>query len=100
MARSAKPWYRKDRKAWFVTIDGTRHNLGSDRTEAFRQFHTLMREPKNPSKIYFVKSPFDCRLSATPRKEIGRWQRNRRFMSVVVRSVWRAILRSKVIIGS
>lgn len=46
MARSAKPWYRKDRKAWFVTIDGTRHNLGPDRTEAFRQFHALMREPK------------------------------------------------------
>ncbi|MEI6539410.1 MAG: site-specific integrase, partial [Planctomycetota bacterium] len=47
MARSAKPWYRKDRKAWFVTIDGIRHNLGPDKTEAFRQFHALMREPKH-----------------------------------------------------
>ena len=47
MARSAKPWYRKDRKAWFVTIGGVRHNLGSDKAEALRQFHALMREPKH-----------------------------------------------------
>ncbi len=46
MARSAKPWYRKDRKAWFVTIAGVRHNLGPDRTEAFRQFHALMKDPR------------------------------------------------------
>jgi site-specific recombinase XerD len=45
MARSAKPWYRKDRKSWFVTIAGVRHNLGPDKSEAFRQFHALMREP-------------------------------------------------------
>lgn len=45
MARSAKPWYRKDRKSWFVTIAGVRHNLGPDKTEAFKQFHSLMREP-------------------------------------------------------
>jgi site-specific recombinase XerD len=45
MARSAKPWYRKDRKSWFVTIAGVRHNLGPDKAEAFKQFHTMMREP-------------------------------------------------------
>ena len=45
MARSAKPWYRKDRKCWFVTIAGVRHNLGPEKSEAFRQFHDLMREP-------------------------------------------------------
>ena len=47
MARSAKPWYRKDRKAWFVTIGGVRHNLGSEKAEALRQFHALMREPQH-----------------------------------------------------
>jgi integrase len=46
MARTAKPWFRKDRRIWQVTINGVRHNLGSDKTEAFRQFHALMREPK------------------------------------------------------
>jgi|GEM_PF-7135284 len=52
MSRIARPWYRKDRKAWFVTIAGTRHNLGSDKAEAIRQYHALMREPK----LHVVKS--------------------------------------------
>jgi hypothetical protein len=47
MARSAKPWFRRDRKAWFVTIDGVRHNLGPDKNEAFRKFHTLMQQQKH-----------------------------------------------------
>ena len=46
MARTPKPWYRKDRKAWFVTIDGKRHNLGPNRKSALRQFHELMSEPQ------------------------------------------------------
>lgn len=53
MARTPKPWYRKDRKAWFVTIDGQRHNLGPERADAFRLFHELMARPKKravPSK--------------------------------------------------
>ena len=46
MARTPKPWHRKDRKCWFVTIDGLRHNLGPDRKSAFQQFHELMARPK------------------------------------------------------
>lgn len=46
MARTPKPWYRKDRKAWFVTIDGQRHNLGAEREAAFQQFHEMMARPK------------------------------------------------------
>ncbi|MCC7421046.1 MAG: tyrosine-type recombinase/integrase [Planctomycetaceae bacterium] len=45
MARSPKPWFRKDRDAWFVTLDGRRHNLGPDREAAFRRFHQMMAEP-------------------------------------------------------
>lgn len=45
MARAPKPWYRKDRKSWFVTIDGERHNLGPDRAAAKEQFHELMLRP-------------------------------------------------------
>ena len=48
MARTSKPWYRKDRKAWFVTIEGERHNLGPDRKLAHQQFHELMRRPEKP----------------------------------------------------
>lgn len=46
MAREPKPWYRKDRDAWFVTIAGTRHNLGPNKKKALERFYALMREPK------------------------------------------------------
>ena len=46
MARRPKPWYRKSRGAWFVTLDGAQHNLGPDKNEAFEQFYELMREPQ------------------------------------------------------
>lgn len=46
MARNPKPWYRNDREAWFVTLNGERHNLGPNREAAFRRFHELMLEPK------------------------------------------------------
>ncbi len=42
MPRKPQPWYRKDRNAWFVNIDGQRHNLGSDKKAAERRFHALM----------------------------------------------------------
>lgn len=42
MARTPKPWYRKDRQSWCVTINGTRHNLGPDREQAHQRFHELM----------------------------------------------------------
>ncbi|MCE9561169.1 MAG: tyrosine-type recombinase/integrase [Planctomycetes bacterium] len=44
MARAPKPWFREDRQAYFVTICGTRHNLGSDKKEADRRFHELMAQ--------------------------------------------------------
>lgn len=42
MPRDPKPWFRKDRDAWFVTIGGRRHNLGPDRDAAFVRFYELM----------------------------------------------------------
>ena len=45
MARTPKPWYWKNRKSWFVTIDGERHNLGPDRAAAKDQYHALMLRP-------------------------------------------------------
>jgi len=49
MARSPKPWYRQDRDAWFVTIDGVRHNLGPDREKALTCFHAMMANPEKRS---------------------------------------------------
>jgi hypothetical protein len=46
MARWPKPWFREDRKAWFVTIEGVRHNLGGAKREAFESFYRLMRQPQ------------------------------------------------------
>src|SRR5437763_1106566 len=49
MARLPKPWWRKDRDAWFVTIEGKRINLGPDRGSAFRRFYELMGQPRRRS---------------------------------------------------
>lgn len=48
MARAPKPWFREDRQAYFVTIRGTRHNLGPDKKEADRRFHELMARGDDP----------------------------------------------------
>lgn len=37
-----KPFYRKNRRCWYVLIRGTEHKLGSDREAAFKAFHLLM----------------------------------------------------------
>ena len=30
----SKPWYRPNRGVWYVTIEGTQHNLGPDKEDA------------------------------------------------------------------
>jgi integrase len=45
MARLPKPWYWEERKSYYVTIRGERHNLGEDKVEADRKFHELMARP-------------------------------------------------------
>src|SRR5690242_6638915 len=62
MARRAQPWYRADRKIWCVTINGTRHNLGSKKKEAYDRFHDLMRQPRRQkvlaTSVAAVMDPF------------------------------------------
>jgi integrase len=42
MAKKSKgPWFWKARKQWVVNINGTRHYLGSDRSEAYQEWHRL-----------------------------------------------------------
>lgn len=45
MARRPQPWYWKARRAWYVTIEGTRHRLAEERSEALARFHELMAHP-------------------------------------------------------
>ena len=46
MARRPKPWFRKSRDAWFVTVGGVQNNLGPDKKLAFDRFYELMRQPQ------------------------------------------------------
>ena len=46
MARTPKPWFWKARRAWFVTIDGSRICLGREKQEAVTRFHQLMAQPQ------------------------------------------------------
>ncbi len=46
MARRPKPWFRKSRRSWFVTLDGVQHNLGTTKKEAYERFYELMRQPQ------------------------------------------------------
>jgi integrase len=50
MSRTPKPWWRKERRSWFVMLDGRQVNLGPNRGEAFRRFHQLMTQPR-PRKV-------------------------------------------------
>lgn len=51
MSRPSKIWYRKDRKTYYVRIEGVLHNLGKDKKEAQDRFHALMLErPREPTK--------------------------------------------------
>lgn len=50
MPRHPKPWLRKGR-GWYVQIDRKKHFLGSDKQEAFDEYHRLMRQPKQRRQV-------------------------------------------------
>lgn len=63
MPRDPKPWFRKDRNAWFVTINGRRFNLGNDREAAHVRFHELMLtggedRPVGPISVFSLFDQF------------------------------------------
>jgi integrase len=45
MAKTPKPWFRKERQAWFVCINGQQLNLGRDKKQAHDTYHQLIRQP-------------------------------------------------------
>jgi len=59
MARRPKPWYWKERKSWYVTILGTRHNLGEEKKAAFDEYHDLMAKPQAKLKRDAVATILD-----------------------------------------
>ena len=65
MARSPKPWYREDRQAWFVTIDGRRHNLGGRRKRSQAKISTnswLAPAPEVPLTVRTATLPLPTSL--------------------------------------
>jgi integrase/recombinase XerD len=48
MPRFPKPWFRKERQAWFVQVGRQHVNLGADKTKALEQYHALMSQPQKP----------------------------------------------------
>ncbi len=41
----AQPWYRKSRRAWFVTLDGRQIKLGKTKEEALARYRQMMAKP-------------------------------------------------------
>jgi integrase len=46
MAHFPKPFFKKARGHWYVEINRRQINLGSDKEQAFKQYHRLMGEPR------------------------------------------------------
>jgi Phage integrase SAM-like domain len=40
-----QPFYRKDRKTWYVQIRGRQVSLGKDRSQAFQRYYEIMARP-------------------------------------------------------
>ncbi len=87
MARRPRPWFRKSRKAWFVTLGGVQHNLGGSKKEAFDQFHRLLARPQSRrvsrhSLAVIIDEFLEfCRLHRSPANFINYRQRLQRFIS-------------------
>lgn len=44
--RFPKPWYRRSRGAWFVTLDGQQIKLGEGKRQAFAYYKELLAKPQ------------------------------------------------------
>ena len=62
MSHFPKPFFKKDRKQWYVEIQRRQIALGPDREEAFKRYHELMRQPEsrtvNPSSFPAIVDAF------------------------------------------
>ncbi|MDA7979145.1 MAG: hypothetical protein MPJ50_10310 [Pirellulales bacterium] len=44
-----QPWFRKSRRAWYVTLDGQQIRLGTTKDESLAHYQRLMATPRNRS---------------------------------------------------
>lgn len=59
MPHFPKPFFRPKKNRWYVQLDGKHVNLGSDRDEAFRLYHEVMANRKQPIPVVAPSSePF------------------------------------------
>ncbi len=81
MARRPKPWFRKSRDAWFVTIGGVQTNLGPDKKLAYEQFYELMGQPPSsridPRHVVTVINAFLDWVKQNRSPETFEWYRYR-----------------------
>ncbi|OYW18970.1 MAG: hypothetical protein B7Z55_09705, partial [Planctomycetales bacterium 12-60-4] len=65
MARKPRPWFWTQRGEWCVTIEGTRHLLGTDKEAAETEFHRLMLDPNRGVSSESVAAVIDLFLEWT-----------------------------------
>ena len=46
MKKFPKPWFRPSRNTWYVTLNGSQINLGSDKDVAFARYRELLAKPQ------------------------------------------------------
>lgn len=56
MPHFPKPFFKKSRGLWYVEINRKQHNLGSDKGEAFRQYHEMMSQPQKTEVVISSES--------------------------------------------
>lgn len=90
MARKPRPWYRRDRGCWYVTIGGQLHNLGADEEAAETAFHALMAGQRPVARTDEVVSVLDQFLEWNSKHRKPRTQETYlRFLQPFAKSIGR-----------
>jgi len=62
--KQREPFYRKDRKLWYVQLDGRQINLGPDRVVAWQRYHELMAVRAKATSVISPTQPVLAVLEA------------------------------------
>jgi hypothetical protein len=66
MPHFPKPFFRPRKNRWYIQLDGKHVNLGPDETEAFRRYHEIMAERKQPLPVTPRPAPRSSSRCSTP----------------------------------
>jgi integrase len=86
--RDRKPWYRKDKRAWYVWFNGRQKRLAADKAEAYRLWHLLESGPvaeagaptiQEAAAVWLAASRERCKASTVKQREriLGRLVKDR-----------------------